>query len=81
MEDKLIRVFITDDLLALEYNDSIKLIFTTDRDDIITDLEDEEPPEFTRDTAIVFIIDNDGMNSTYEVKSYVYSFYSPPDQF
>ena len=64
MEDKLIRVFITDDLLALEYNDSIKLIFSTSNTtklDIISALEVQEPPEFIRDTAIIFIIDNDGM--------------------
>ena len=50
-----IRLFTTNDDITLEYNDTVKLIFTPD--DLIPLLEDAG--HFIRDTATVNIIDND----------------------
>ena len=52
-----IRLFTINDEITLEYDDSVILSFTPDNLALITGLEAEE--EYVRDTATVFIIDND----------------------
>ena len=55
-----IRLFTSNDEIALEYDDSIILIFTPDNPVFINGLEGLG--EYIRDTAIVNIIDNDSMS-------------------
>ena len=52
-----IRIFTSNDETTLEYNDSVILSFTPDNPAFITGLEAEG--EYVRDTATVYIIDND----------------------
>ena len=52
-----IRVFISNDEITLEYDDSVILTFTPDNPPFITGLEAQG--EYVRDSAIVHIIDND----------------------
>ena len=58
-----IRLFTSNDQIALEYDDSIILIFTPDNPVFINGLEGLG--EYIRDTAIVNIIDNDSMYYNY----------------
>ena len=52
-----ISIVMVDDKITLEYNDTILLTFTPDDHNIITDVE--RKGEYVRNTATVYIIDND----------------------
>ena len=50
-------MFITNDDITLEYDDKVRLTFTPDSPDLITDTENQGM--YVRDTATVNIVDND----------------------
>ena len=54
-----IRLFTSNDQIALEYDDSVILTFTPDNPALIPGLEAQG--EYIRHTAIVNFIDNDSM--------------------
>ena len=51
-----IRLFIINDDINLEYDDKVRLTFTPDSPDLITDTENQGM--YVRDTATVNIVDN-----------------------
>ena len=52
-----IRLFITNDDISLEYDDMVRLTFTPDSPDLISDTENQGM--YVRETATVNIVDND----------------------
>ena len=52
-----VRIFTVDDDVTLEYDDRVQLTFIPDSSDLVSGLQ--SLGEYTRDTAVVNIIDND----------------------
>ena len=63
MNNAQIRIFTTNDVITLEYDDSIILVFTPDNPALIPGLE--ASGEYIRDTATVNIIDDDSKCSLF----------------